>query len=226
MKQVRLLDEKATVHSATGVASSIVAELRAGDEFSIGKTVNVSGTSWYAATLSDGRTGYIGDAVEVFWVRPVALAQSYVDVFKHPTIDSKLRTTYKKGDIFTLAGVVRQGETEWIEVRTRSGEVGFVHAGTEIKEVDSNAGILMILAGVCSFLFTGHDPGRPSVVTMLAVVLAFGAAAYSFARKPSSALVCTRMFVVVTGLFALSGLLTVNPIVVLLIRSVGCLFGL
>jgi hypothetical protein len=219
MKQVRLLDEKASVHSDSNVASPIVAELHANDEFSVGKTVNVSGTNWYAATLSDGRTGYVADAVEVFWMRPVALAQSYVDVFMSPTVNSKLRTTYKKGAIFTLAGVVKRGELEWVEIRTDSGDVGFIPAGTEIKEVDANVGILMILAGICSLVIS------PSTVGGIAMVLALGAALYSFARKPSSALVCTWIFVVVTGLSALRGLM-VHPIALLIQGGVQCLLGL
>lgn len=134
MTQVRVIDEKASVHSETDITSPIVAELHAGDEFSIGKTVNASGVNWCAATLSDGKAGYVAGTIKVFRIRPVTLAQSTVDVLESPAEGSRLKATYRSGDKFTLAGAVK-GETQWAEVRTDSGEVGFVRAGTKIKEI-------------------------------------------------------------------------------------------
>ncbi len=112
-----------------------MAELHAGDEFSIGRTVNASGVNWCAATLSDGKAGYVAGTIKVFRIRPVTLAQSTVDVLESPADGSKLKATYMSGDKFTLAGVVKRGETQWVEVRTDSGDVGFVRAGTKIKEI-------------------------------------------------------------------------------------------
>jgi hypothetical protein len=137
MKQVRVVDDIVYVHSEAGVTSTIVAELHPGDEFGvdIGKTVKVSGVSWCAAKLPDGKVGYVVGTLKVLRIRPVTLAQSSVDVFASPHDGSNLKATYTSGDKFTLAGVVKHGGERWIEIRTESGDVGFVPAGTLTKDI-------------------------------------------------------------------------------------------
>jgi hypothetical protein len=69
----------------------------------------------------------------------VALAQDTVDVLESPADGSRVKVTYMRGVKFTLAGAVR-GETQWVEVRTNSGDVGFIRAETKVKEIaDSQA---------------------------------------------------------------------------------------
>jgi hypothetical protein len=64
----------------------------------------------------------------------VALAQDTVDVLESPADGSRVKVTYMRGVKFTLAGAVR-GETQWVEVRTNSGDVGFIRAETKVKEI-------------------------------------------------------------------------------------------
>lgn len=96
------------------------------------------------------------------------------------------------------------------------------------------SGVLMIFAGPASLGLTTTDPTNPSGLAILTMFLAFGSAAYSFKGKRSRALVCTRIFVVVTGLCAFIGTLNpkftgnilVYPIGFLFCGGAGCLLGL
>jgi hypothetical protein len=132
MKQFRVI-EHAFVHSDTNLTSTPVAELHAGDEVVIREVLKVSGVSWCAVTIPDGRVGYAAPPFKGIVIRPVTLAQSSVDVFESP--GSKVTATYISGDKFTITGVVTRGETQWVEIRTNSGEVAFISAGTKIKEI-------------------------------------------------------------------------------------------
>jgi hypothetical protein len=96
--RVRVLDEKYQFISDTNPMSPIVAELHAGDELTVGKTVRISGAGWCAARLPDGKTGYVAATVEVFQICPVALAQSSAEVFESPPNGSKPKSTFKSGD--------------------------------------------------------------------------------------------------------------------------------
>jgi hypothetical protein len=135
MKQIRVIEEKASVHSDTNVASPLVAELHAGDEVGVRNVVKVSGVSWCAVTLSDGRVGYVPPPFKSVVLRRVALAQKSVDVLESPTPDSKRKMSYTSGDQFTVTGMVTDGETQWVEIRTGAGNVGFIPAGTQVKEI-------------------------------------------------------------------------------------------
>lgn len=53
------LDEKVTVYSDTSSTSSVVAELRAGDEVDLRGTLTSGGERWHGVTVSDGKAGYI-----------------------------------------------------------------------------------------------------------------------------------------------------------------------
>jgi hypothetical protein len=96
------------------------------------------------------------------------------------------------------------------------------------------AGVLMIFAGPASLGLTTTDPTNPSGLAILTMFLAFGSAAYSFKGKRSRALVCTRTFVVVTGLCAFigtvnpkfTGNILVYPIGFIFCGGAGCLLGL
>ncbi len=96
------------------------------------------------------------------------------------------------------------------------------------------AGILMILAGPASLGLTTTDPTNPSGGGVLMMLLAFAAARYSFKGKRSRALVCTRIFVVITALSAIMGIvdskftgnILVYPIEFLICGGLGCLLGL
>jgi hypothetical protein len=68
-------------------------------------------------------------------LRRVALAQKSVDVLESPTPDSKRKMSYTSGDQFTVTGMVTDGETQWVEIRTGAGNVGFIPAGTQVKEI-------------------------------------------------------------------------------------------
>lgn len=66
MTQVRVIDDRLAVHAGTDVSSPIVAELRAGDEFTLGEVVEVSGVKWATATLLNGKGGYVPGEREDF----------------------------------------------------------------------------------------------------------------------------------------------------------------
>ena len=58
--KVRVLDQKAFVYSAASLASEVVAEVRAGDEIDVGKTVRDGGATWvatHACSAGPGRPG-------------------------------------------------------------------------------------------------------------------------------------------------------------------------
>jgi hypothetical protein len=137
MKQVRVVDDKVSIHSDTDITAPIVAELQPGDTLGIeiGKNVKVSGVSWCAATLPDGKVGYVVGTIKVFRIRPVTLAQSFVAVFESPSDRSEVKATYSSGDKFILAGVAKEGRKKWLEIRTDSGDVGFVPVGTQTKDI-------------------------------------------------------------------------------------------
>jgi hypothetical protein len=63
------------------------------------------------------------------------LAQKSVDVLESPARDSRRKMSYTSGDQFTIAGMVKEGETQWVEIRTGSGNVGFIPAETQVKDV-------------------------------------------------------------------------------------------
>src|SRR5208282_2783098 len=93
-----------------------------------------SGSKWVAATLADGKSGYLQSTVKIFRIRTVVLAQSSVEVFESPQEGSKLKTTYKGGAKFLLAGLASKGEKPWIEIRSDSGDLGFIRAGAKVKD--------------------------------------------------------------------------------------------
>jgi len=87
------------------------------------------------------------------------------------------------------------------------------------------AGVLMVLAGPCSLGLTTTDPSNPSALAMLTLIVAFAAAAYSFTKKPKIALVLTWIYVVITGIFAFTGL-AVHPVAFLLRGGIGCVLAI
>ena len=87
------------------------------------------------------------------------------------------------------------------------------------------AGVLMLLAGPCSLGLTTTDPTNPSGLAMLTLIFALAAAAYSFMKKRKSALVWTWIVVVITGIFAFTGL-AVHPVAFLIRGGIGCVLAI
>ena len=137
MKAVQLLDARVSLYSAKDLTSPIVAELHFGDEIDIVlSVVEASGLRWIFAKLSDGKVGYVRDTMKFFSIRTVTLVQNSVDVLESPEDSSRLKTTYRSGDKFTLVGRAKQGDEQWMRIRTELGEVGFVPRGTKTKDED------------------------------------------------------------------------------------------
>jgi hypothetical protein len=134
MIRVRVQEDRALVHEQPSAISPVISELRDGDEFSIGKTVKTSTESWCEATLPGGRTGYVPATIKIFRIRPVMLNQPNVSVLSYPAAGSPEVVSYQRGDRFTVAGVKRQGEEAWVEIRTLGGATGFIPPGTRIAE--------------------------------------------------------------------------------------------
>jgi len=92
----------------------------------------------------------------------------------------------------------------------------------------------MILAGLASLGLTTTDPTNPSGLALLTMLLAFAGAVYSFSGRISRALVCSRIFVVITGLSAVIGMMhpkfaggdAVFLLGFLFCGGAGCLLGL
>jgi len=137
--KVRVLDQKAFVYSAASLASEVVAEVRAGDEIDVGKTVRDGGATWVEAALPDGRSGYVPGSIKILRIRRVALSQRRVDVRAAPADDANLVMIFKQGDHFTLAGVVKNMGAQWIEIRSDAGQTGYIPGATRIKEIAAAA---------------------------------------------------------------------------------------
>jgi len=135
MAKVRIIDDTVSLRSAPDPTSPVVVELHWGDELTLGKLQEASGKKWVAATMADGRTGFLESTVKIFRVRNVALAQTSVDVFESPVDDAPAKTTYKQGDQFVLVGLPNKGQNQWVEIRSLSGDVGYLRAGAKIKEL-------------------------------------------------------------------------------------------
>lgn len=52
-----------------------------------------------------------------------------------PTKNSAWKAAFKSGDKFTVEGMAQEGEKQWVEVRTLSGDRGFIPSGTKIVEL-------------------------------------------------------------------------------------------
>jgi len=141
--KVQVLEDKATVYSARSSTSEVVGELHAGDEITIGKR----GYWWIEVTLPSGKTGYVSGKIKIFQICDVSLNQKSVSVVDSPAASSKIKMTYKKGDKFTLAGLVTKDGTQWVKIRNDSGEVGFIPAATKVRFVIST--------------FSGEGSGNP-----------------------------------------------------------------
>jgi hypothetical protein len=135
--KAKILENKALVHSAPDPAASVLAELPEGTEVALGRTDTDGGMAWVEATAPDGTIGYINGGVHIFRIRDVKLAQNDVDVSEQPAANSKSETYLLRGEKFTLTGVVNEGESKWLRVRSSSGEVGFIPHATRFKEVAS-----------------------------------------------------------------------------------------
>jgi len=133
--KVQVLEERAIVHSAASSTSEVLSELHAGDEITLGKTIKRGGSAWVEATLPSNMTGYVSGDIKIYQIREVVLAQSSVSVVDSPAANSKIKMTYKKGDKFALVGLVTQDGTQWVKIRSDSGDVGFMPADTKIKEI-------------------------------------------------------------------------------------------
>jgi hypothetical protein len=83
-------------------------------------------------------------------------------------------------------------------------------------------GILLLVAGPIALGLTNNDPTNPTFISLAVAALAIIAAALSFSRKPAPAMILGWIFVFVTGVFALTGLMTnpfPNSILVFLLRG-------
>ncbi len=138
--RVVILDENAIVRSAASPTAEIIGELHGGNEVNIVKTVKSGGTAWVGVTLMSGAAGYVAGNIKVCRIRDVLLAQTSVNVVDSPAAGANVKTTYKQGDKFTLAGLVTQDEQKWIKIRTASGETGFIPGTTRIKEMNKTGG--------------------------------------------------------------------------------------
>jgi len=131
--KIQVLEDKATVYSARSSTSEVVGELHAGDEITVGRR----GYWWIEVTLPSGKTGYVSGKIKIFQICDVSLNQKSVSVVASPAASSKIKMTYKKGDKFTLAGLVTQDGTQWVKIRSDSGEVGFIPGATKTRLVIS-----------------------------------------------------------------------------------------
>jgi hypothetical protein len=132
--KVRVLEQQAFVYEAASLTSEVVAKLHAGDEIDVGKTVRDRGATWVEAALAGGLSGYVPGSIKILRIRRVSLAQARVGVRIAPANDANLVRILKRGDSFTLAGVVKQGSSQWIEIRAEAGWTGFIPGQTRIKE--------------------------------------------------------------------------------------------
>lgn len=154
--KARILNESAFVREDAAAASAVVAELRAGDEVVLGNTIRVSGSSWVAA-CAYGKLGFLPGDTRIHRVRPLTLAQGAVDVLTSPAEGSDVTMRFRSGDRFTLTGVVKGGDRQWLEVRTDSEAVGFIPAGTGVKEASTRETPAPLLDAV---VHTGDSQNR------------------------------------------------------------------
>ncbi|HBG60497.1 MAG: hypothetical protein A2Y03_10530 [Omnitrophica WOR_2 bacterium GWF2_38_59] len=136
--RVRVLDERADVYQQSNKESNVVGELRLGDEFTLGKVVKYKGAEWVASTMSDGTRGYVLGDIKVYCIREVILCQKNANVYQNPDSNSKVKMTLKKGEKLTLLNLINQNGSDWVEVRTEEGEVGFISAETRVKNIASD----------------------------------------------------------------------------------------
>ncbi len=135
--KARVLDETALLREGAAGASPIVAELRAGDEVVLGNTVRASGSDWVAA-CAGGKLGFLPGNTRTWRVRPVTLAQDIADATTSPEegLEPTMRLRY--GDRFALIGAAKCGDRQLLEIRADSGAIGFIPAGTVVKEVGTS----------------------------------------------------------------------------------------
>jgi len=143
MRKYRVINQKAAVYKAMNVLSQIVAEIPIGEEVNMGKPIADAGTSWAPVKVLDGVTGYIIADVPYFHIREVIVAQPSIEVRESPTSTSRVMMTLHSGEIMLLAGTVKQGDIRWVEVRTKSGKVGFILGDTtKCREITGRYGWL------------------------------------------------------------------------------------
>jgi hypothetical protein len=127
--------EQITVRTAPHWSSQALRALQVGEHADLGATVEGEGGNWIVTRLSDGRTGYLPGDSKVFRMRDVKVAQPRVAIYQQPVMGSPVVMSCKSGKTLSLTGLAGDGNNQWVEVITPTGESGFIMPGTRIKEI-------------------------------------------------------------------------------------------
>jgi hypothetical protein len=137
--KARIIEKAAVVYIEADISSPFLAELRIGTEIELGETKRAGGMEWVAATLGDGRQGYIPGDTRVFFVRHAKLVQEEVEVRAEPSAEAAVVRRYHKNDGFQMIETVSRDERSWVKVRDEAGNEGFIDGETRIQVEEAAA---------------------------------------------------------------------------------------
>ena len=152
MTNARVPNQSAAVYAAPDSASTVVGELQPSDEFKLGKTMKRNGSAWVSVIMPDGTSGYIPGNAQVCRIQNAVVAQDEVVILGAPDPSASIKMVCKRGMSFKHAGLVTRNGSQWIEVHTPSGQVGFMAPQASVTFEEAAKGKLANSAGTILFV--------------------------------------------------------------------------
>jgi hypothetical protein len=152
MTNARVPNQSAAVYAAPDSASKVVGELQPSDEFKLGKTMKRNGTAWVSVIIPNGTSGYIPGNTQVCRIQNAVVAQDEVAILGAPDPSASVKMACKRGMSFRHAGLVTRNGSQWIEVHTPSGQVGFMAPQASVTFEEAAKGKLANSAGTILFV--------------------------------------------------------------------------
>ncbi|HEV2176083.1 MAG TPA: hypothetical protein VGW33_02620 [Terriglobia bacterium] len=133
--KARVSNQPATIYSQPDSSAPPITQVPVGGIVEVGGVKTQGGRKWVAATLSDGRRGYLAGDAKVIFMRRATLLQDEVAAYSQPSTSSGVKARYQKSATLYLGEKVTEDGKAWARVLDSAGNEGFVDGQTRIKVV-------------------------------------------------------------------------------------------
>lgn len=178
--------ENAKIYSKMDTSTAVIAVLKPGTEFELGKVLKSGREKWVEVILDNGRKGYIIGTTKLYPVTPIRILTKAAKVYKETDLKSDVRTELEKGDTVELINMAKIDNTYWYQVRVKPGVDGYLSRDVKVKPVDQNPqgtakkhlfyGLFWLLGAVVIFRLASPGPGQSQQLLSALLLLLVGVA--------------------------------------------------